>query len=166
MARRAMGTLPTRLSLAFSVLLLACCAASAWLQLRAGERTGQETIQRLSANLAGHIATSTKLIGPDGVDAAALRDLFGKLMAVNPSVEVYLLDNDGRILAQAAPPGHLRQQRVDIAPVRRLLGGAPLPIFGDDPRAPGARKVFSAGNAAGRWRRGWLSLCRTDGRSV
>ncbi len=138
------GTLSTRLSLAFSVLLLACCAASAWLQLRASGQTEQETIQRLSAGLARHIAASSELIGPDGVNEAAVLDLFGKLMVVNPSVEVYLLADDGRILAQAAPPGHLRLQRIDLAPVHRLLGGAPLPIFGEDPRAPGTQKVFSA----------------------
>jgi hypothetical protein len=34
-----------------------------------------------------------------------VKDLFDKLMAVNPSVEVYLLGLDGRIEAQAAPPG-------------------------------------------------------------
>jgi signal transduction histidine kinase len=65
-------------------------------------------------------------------------------MAVNPNVEVYLVSGDGRIRAQAAPPGELKQDSIDVAPVRRLLAGEPLPLFGDDPRNPGTRKVFSA----------------------
>jgi signal transduction histidine kinase len=63
---------------------------------------------------------------------------------VNPSVEVYLLAPDGRIEAQAAPPGHLKRQRVDTAPILRVLAGEALPVFGDDPRSDDAVKVFSA----------------------
>jgi signal transduction histidine kinase len=139
------GTLSQRLSAVFAVLLLACCGASAWLQMQAGERHEQEVTQRLSAGLAAHIAASNPILTKSGaLDAAADHDLFDKLMAVNPSVEVYLLAPDGRIEAQAAPPGHLKLDRVDLAPIRKLLAGAALPVLGDDPRGPGGRKVFSA----------------------
>jgi signal transduction histidine kinase len=74
----------------------------------------------------------------------AVRRLFAQLMAVNPSVEVYLLDTDGRIIGHDAPPGRLRRDHVDLAPVRHLLAGNMLPIFGDDPRSLDGRKVFSA----------------------
>lgn len=137
------ATLSQRLSLVFAALLLACCGASAWLQLHASEQTAQETIQRLSRNLATHIAAESTLMKPDGLNADAVRELFDKLMAVNPSVEVYLLDRSGRIIAQAAPSGRLKRKRIDLAPVRRLLADGPLPIYGDDPRT-NAKKVFSA----------------------
>ncbi|MGJ7580562.1 ATP-binding protein [Variovorax sp. RHLX14] len=137
-------SLSQRLSLVFAMLLLTCCGASAWLQLAAGERHEQEVTQRLSRGLAAHIAGSSALMVGEGVNDAAVHDLFDKLMAVNPSVEVYLLAPDGRIQAQAAPPGRLRKDRVDIEPLRRFLGGAALPVFGDDPRGEGGRKVFSA----------------------
>jgi len=142
---RLRGTLSQRLSLVFAVLLLACCGASAWLQLQASGRHEQEVTQRLSAGLAAHIAASNPILGESGaLDRAEVHALFDKLMAVNPSVEVYLLAPDGRIEAQAAPPGHLKLDRVDLAPIHRLLGGADLPVLGDDPRAQGVRKVFSA----------------------
>ncbi|WP_326543126.1 sensor histidine kinase [Pseudorhodoferax sp.] len=136
-------SLSRRLSAVFAVLLLACSGVSAWLQMASTERQEREVTQRLSLGLAAHIAGHAELMRPDGLDAAAVRRLFDMLMAVNPSVEVYLLDPQGRILAQAAPPGHLKLARVDLAPVRSLLAGAPLPVLGDDPRGMGA-KVFSA----------------------
>jgi len=128
----------------FAVLLLACCGASAWLQMRANGRHEQEVVQRLSGGLAAHIAQNAELIKPGGLDQDKVKDLFDKLMAVNPSVEVYLLGLDGRIEAQAAPPGHLKRDRVAVEPIRKLISGAPLPIVGDDPRSPDAAKVFSA----------------------
>ncbi|MGO4393158.1 ATP-binding protein [Variovorax sp. M-6] len=137
-------SLSRRLSVVFAVLLLACCGASIWLQMQATGRYEQEVTQRLSSGLAAHIAENSTLMARDGLNQAAVRDLFDKLMAVNPSVEVYLLGLDGRIQAQAAPPGHLKRDRVDLAPIRRLLEGAPLPVVGDDPRSDGVRKVFSA----------------------
>ncbi|GKT25822.1 HAMP domain-containing sensor histidine kinase [Acidovorax sp. SUPP3334] len=142
---RRWGTLSQRLSLVFAMLLLVCCGASAWLQMRANSRYEQELTQRLSAGLATHIASNAELMRADGLNDAAVRDLFDKLMAVNPSVEVYLLTPKGRIAAQAAPPGHLKAQAVDLKPIQQLLSGAELPILGDDPRsASGQRKVFSA----------------------
>jgi len=149
-------SLSHRLSAVFALLLLACCGASFWVQLAATERHEQEVTQRLSAGLAGHIAGNAELMRSDGLNQTAVKSLFDQLMAVNPSVEVYLLDAQGHIEAQAAPPGHLKHDQVDLAPIRQLLAGAALPVLGDDPRGEGrTRKVFSAaplkvnGHAAG-----------------
>ncbi|MEO8297356.1 MAG: ATP-binding protein [Burkholderiales bacterium] len=133
-----------RLSTVFALLLLACCGASAWLQMSASARQEREVTQRLSLGLAAHIAGNAELMQSGGLNPTAVHDLFDKLMAVNPSVEVYLLNPQGRILAQAAPSGHLKHDHVDLAPVRRLLAGAPLPVLGDDPRSDSGAKVFSA----------------------
>jgi signal transduction histidine kinase len=138
-------TLSQRLSVVFAALLLACCGASFWIQIAANERYEQEVAQRLSSGLAAHIAGNAELMRSDGLNPAAVTALFDQLMAVNPSVEVYLLDPDGFIKAQAAPPGHLKHDRVDLTPIRQLLAGAALPVLGDDPRGEGrGRKVFSA----------------------
>ncbi|AOB30535.1 histidine kinase [Bordetella sp. H567] len=137
-------SLSQRLSLVFAVLLLACTAAAAWLQVSASRMREEETAQRLSIGLARHIADSAPLMDAEGLRPAAVRELFDKLMAVNPSVEVYLLSEDGHIVGDAAPRGHLKRNQVDIEPVRQLLAGAPLPILGDDPRSPAGRKVFDA----------------------
>lgn len=144
-------TLSQRLSLVFCALLLICCGALAWLQMRSNRMHEQETVQRLSRGLAEHIARSGELMDARGIRDGEVRALFGKLMSVNPSVEVYLLDDAGRILGHDAPEGHLKRDRVDLAPVHALLAGDSLPIFGDDPRSSSGRKVF---NAAPLWVQG------------
>ncbi|CAB3778626.1 Adaptive-response sensory-kinase SasA [Paraburkholderia ultramafica] len=137
-------TLTQRLSLVFSVLLLACCGASAWLQIRSSDLHEKEVVQSLSKNLADHIAHRTTLMDANGLRPDAVRQLFGQLMMVNPSVEVYLLDNQGRIKGDDAPAGHVKREQVDLAPIRRFIAGDALPILGDDPRSVDGRKVFSA----------------------
>jgi hypothetical protein len=57
-------------------------------------------------------------------------------MTFNPSVELYLLSPDGDLLADAAPPGHIQRQRIDMAPVQAFLTGSASPVYGDDPRSP------------------------------
>ncbi|WP_332855894.1 HAMP domain-containing sensor histidine kinase [Duganella sp. S19_KUP01_CR8] len=150
-------SLSQRLSLVFSVLLLACCGASAWLQIRANIMHEKEVVQGLSRGLARSIALDAQLMhansdpapasgvpASEGLGPEAVRRLFGQLMVVNPNVEVYLLDMDGRIVGHAAPAGHLKRDHVNLEPIRRLLDNQPLPIQGDDPRSDSGRKVFSA----------------------
>lgn len=137
-------TLTQRLSLVFAVLLLICSGTSAWLQVRSNRMHELEVVQGLSRDLAAHIARDTQLMDADGLKPDAVRNLFSQLMLVNPSVEVYLLDIDGRVVGNAAPAGHLRREQVNLEPVRRFLSGARLPIVGDDPRSPSGMKVFSA----------------------
>lgn len=137
-------TLTQRLSLVFAVLLLVCSGTSAWMQLRANRMHELEVVQGLSRDVAESIARDAQLTDANGLMPGAVRDLFSQMMMVNPSVEVYLLEPDGRIAGHAAPEGRLRRDRVDLEPVRRLLDGGALPILGDDPRSMDGRKVFSA----------------------
>jgi signal transduction histidine kinase len=137
-------TLTQRLSLVFALLLLICCGTSVWLQVRSNKMHELEVVQGLSRDLAQHIARDTQLMDANGLKPDAVRELFSQLMLVNPSVEVYLLDMDGKIVGDAAPKDRILRDRVNLEPVRQLLSGAPLPILGDDPRSVDARKVFSA----------------------
>ena len=137
-------TLSARLSLVFCALLLASSAAAAWLTIRANRLLEQELVQRLSSDVAEHIADSAEFMDENGLRPDAVRILFDQLMSVNPSVEVYLLDGAGTIVGDAAPSGHLRRERVAVEPIERLLAGAPPPVLGDDPRSDSGRKVFDA----------------------
>jgi signal transduction histidine kinase len=137
-------TLTQRLTLIFALLMVVSCAISGWMQVRSSTQYSQAVIQRLSGNLAQHIADSNPLLGQNGLNAQSVQSLFGQLMAVNPSVEVYLLDKQGEIIGNAAPAGHLKRQKVSLQPLQALFNGANMPVYGDDPRNPDAKKVFSA----------------------
>ncbi|TFZ52027.1 HAMP domain-containing histidine kinase [Serratia proteamaculans] len=137
-------TLTQRLTLIFALLMVVSCAISGWMQVRSSTQYSQAVIQRLSGNLAQHIADSNPLLGQNGLNSQSMQNLFSQLMAVNPSVEVYLLNKRGDIIANAAPAGHLKRQKVNLQPLHSLFDGANVPVYGDDPRNPETQKVFSA----------------------
>ena len=137
-------TLSQRLTLVFILLLLACSVISGVMQVRSSDRFSQAVIQRLSANLATQIAANNPLLSQNGLDPNAVHNLFNQLMAVNPSVEVYLLDSEGDIVGNAAPAGKLLRQKIDLTPVHELLNGKTMPVYGDNPRTTDQRQVFSA----------------------
>ena len=104
----------------------------------------QEVNQKLNALLAQQIVSEKLLMQNNRVNRAALNELFHMLMVINPAIEIYLLDPDGRILAFSAPPGKVLRRRVDLTPIRRWFSdNARIPLQGDDPRDLKATKVFS-----------------------
>jgi signal transduction histidine kinase len=146
-------TLYGRLALVLIVLVVGLSGSYLWITLRAAEAFYQETLQLLNRRLAGDLTqVASNLIDETGLniaderyDEAALDHVFHTYMVVNPSIEVYLLDPAGRILAYHAPPGTVKQERIDLAPVRTFIRDEQqFPIFGDDPRHPGRKDVFSA----------------------
>ncbi len=137
-------TLSQRFALVFASLLLLCTLLSGWMQIRINAQYGSAVVQRLSAGLASHIASlNPNMIGEKGVNVPLMKALFKDLMVLNPSVEVYLLDIRGNILADAAPPNHIKRSKVDMAPLLIQLKGKAAPVYGDDPRNLSEQKVFS-----------------------
>jgi signal transduction histidine kinase len=106
----------------------------------------EELTQRLNAPIAMYVTGEQSLMRADGsVDDDAMKLLANRAMIINPTVEVYLLDLDGRILAHALPPESVQLESVGVQPVKSLIaGGVEMPFRGDDPRNPDAEKVFSA----------------------
>jgi signal transduction histidine kinase len=133
-----------RIALTFSALILLFGGLCGGLDLVAAKNHQQEIIQRLSRGLAEHIAVHWPLTKGGEFDEKAVSELFHMLMVVNPSIELYLLDSKGTILAYDAPPGRVRLKEVDLSPVKALLDGESLPLKGDNPRRPDRREIFSA----------------------
>lgn len=78
------------------------------------------------------------------VDRGGAEPLFADAMRVNPSIEIYLTDTTGRILAFNAPKGRVKLTSVSLGPIRALLSGTgTLPILGTDPRNPSVPQIFS-----------------------
>jgi two-component system, OmpR family, sensor kinase len=104
----------------------------------------QEVSQKFNRTLAEHLVSKNILMTDGRLNAPVLKDIFHMLMVINPSIEIYLLDPNGRILAFSAPPGKVKRRAVSLEPVRRFLSRAPaFPILGDDPRDAGRKKIFS-----------------------
>lgn len=104
----------------------------------------QEVSQKFNRTLAEHLVSKNILMREGRLNEAVVKDIFHMLMVINPSIEIYLLDPNGRILAFSAPPGKVKRRDVSLDPVRRFLGPAPaFPILGDDPRHADRKKIFS-----------------------
>jgi two-component system OmpR family sensor kinase len=138
-------TLYSRLALTLFILL--CLVGVILIQVIGHSSTlyQQEVAQKLNRELAAHIVAEQPLIQNREINHPALDQLFHQLMVINPSIELYLLDERGAVLAYSAPAGKVKRPRVALDPVREFLdGNIRFPLKGDDPRNPDGRKVFSA----------------------
>jgi signal transduction histidine kinase len=136
-----------RLALIVALLLLAYGSAVALLGRHLAREHEQESLQRLSHGLARHIVEHWPEVAGSGASEQATKmALMNMLMVVNPGIEVYLLDADGRVAGYVGDPADVRQAGVDLDAVRHFLAGGPLPLYGTDPKAAGGgpRKLFSA----------------------
>ncbi|MGD9134029.1 MAG: ATP-binding protein [Desulfobacterales bacterium] len=105
----------------------------------------QEVVQKLNRNLAEQIVAQKILMEDNRISEKGLKDVFDMLMVVNPSIEIYLLDPAGKILAFSAPPGKVKLDRVNLVPIKKWFEDEIVyPLTGDDPRNPAKKKVFSA----------------------
>ena len=137
----------TRLTLTLAILLLVFAALVTLIGRQVSREHEQESLQRVSHGLARHIVghwPSILITDPDAADQAARAALLSMLMVVNPGVQVYVLDADGRVAAYIGEPGMVRQHQVDLQPVRDFLAGAHLPLRGTDPMGSETKRIFSA----------------------
>ncbi|VAW75800.1 Osmosensitive K+ channel histidine kinase KdpD [hydrothermal vent metagenome] len=104
----------------------------------------QEFVQSLNSDLAANLVTGRNLLRDGVLDQDALKETFHHYMMVNPDIEIYLLDGNGRILSYSAEPGLVKREHVDLSPVQNFLSGGEFPLLGDDPRNYERSKVFSA----------------------
>jgi len=104
----------------------------------------QEANQRLHRELASWLVRHYGFERDGKVDREGAEPLFADAMRVNPTIEIYLTDASGRILAFNAPKGQVKLASVSLGPIRALLSGtSTLPIFGTDPRNPSVPQIFS-----------------------
>lgn len=143
--------LHVRITLVVLVLLTLMGATLLGLARHYSMQTALEATQRLNLGLAQYVVDHQPraLIGADGApESELMRSLATQVMMINPAVEVYLLDTQGRVIGHALDDRVELGTRVDLAPVRKLVdagGGAPsLPLTGDDPRRPGQANIISA----------------------
>jgi len=106
----------------------------------------QETNQMLYGGIAKSMTKEVKPFQEDGLPKKDIvQEVMHSMMITNPSIEVYLLDPTGKILAYVSPHKEIEIESVDLYPVEAFLAESQaLPIKGDDPRFAGQKNVFSA----------------------
>jgi len=138
------NTLYKKLAALLFVVLLLVGACLNWLYLYTAEMYEQEVSQKLNATLAEHIVSDSLPIKNGEIVQSALDGIFHMLMVINPSIEVYLLDKSGNILAFSAPAEKIKRRQIDLQPVHRFLSeGTRRLVKGDDPRHLSRQKIFS-----------------------
>lgn len=139
------ATLYRKMALLLFVLVIALGTSFFWLMNYSTELYQQEASQKLNLDLASQLVKEAPLIADSKVNQEALESLFHMLMVINPSIEIYLLDSEGRILAYSAPEGRVKRERISLQALKKFFhDNRELPLLGDDPRSLENSKVFSA----------------------
>jgi signal transduction histidine kinase len=126
----------------------------------------QETTQRLNADVAKHvIAEKFQNAAPFLEDGSVNKPLFGDLMhdmmAVNQGIEVYLLDETGKIEYSVVLDHSegTQAQSVSLTPINSFIKNEGKEfILGDDPRNIGQQKIFSAAPFSVDGRNGYVYI--------
>ena len=140
-----MTSLLARLSAAMLVIIALIGSGFYLLERFSSRLYYEELTQRLNGSIAMYVTGERTLIEGGEVNQEAIAHLAQQAMVINPTVEIYLLDRNGAILAHGMPPESVRLSHVDLAPVQEWLGGdVEMPFKGTDPRNPDLYKIFSA----------------------
>lgn len=135
-----------KLSLVFLFLLIALGIAQVLITYNSSMQFVRQADQKLNLNLAVNMASEFEPILQDSFAVEEIKHSIHSMMIVNPRIEIYILDSDGKILAFFVNPPHtIDRDTVDLEPVRNFISGNYTSlILGEDPRNPGIQKPFSA----------------------
>lgn len=135
-----------KLSLVFLFLLIALGVAQIAITYNSSMQFVRQADQKLNLDLAKNMATEFEPLLQDSFDVDKIKHHIHDMMVVNPRVEIYILDSNGKILAYFINPPHKVQiDSVRLDPVRNFISGTyENLILGEDPRNPEVHKPFSA----------------------
>ncbi len=137
-------TLYAKLALSLTVLLFAIGILYILLSQAALRMLLEEVNQQLNRGLAENIVADRNLVREGRLNDKALKETLDLYMSINPSIEIYVLDRDGRIISYSADPKKIKRKYVDLGPINSFLKmKEPYPLLGDDPRSHDRRKAFS-----------------------
>ena len=140
-----MNSLNKKLSLLLLGLFLLVGILFAVITRYATEQYNLEVTQRLNGSIAMYVVEEEPLIANGQYNAEALKRLAHQAMVINPTVEVYLLDQNGKILSHNLPPETVILDKVGLSEIEEfLVEDSRRPLLSADPRSPENNKVFSA----------------------
>lgn len=134
-----------RLSGALLILLILLGVAYVSIATYSARKYYQETTQKLNAHVAEQMLLEVNPFSNGEVNAEAVGKIMHSMMAVNPSLEVYLLDDDGNILKYVVLDKKVRLKSLNMDPIQQFIADKGKTfVMGDDPRNPGEETIFSA----------------------
>lgn len=131
-----------------SIVFLGLLSISGFIQILLSVNSSldfvQESDQKVNLTLARDLAEKFLPFLEDSLDLPGIEHTIHELMVMNPRVEIYLLDETGKILAFFADPAKVKAETVALEPITSFLASSDnLPIWAEDPRNPGVTKPFS-----------------------
>jgi signal transduction histidine kinase len=134
-----------RIAAFFFVILFLLGVAYLFINVLTTKRYHDEATQKLNAPVAAEMLLEVNPFANGQVQEEAIGKIMHSMMAVNPGLEVYLLDPQGKILSFVVLKEKVKLDKVDLAPVKEFLEtkGERL-VYGEDPKNPEAKKIFSA----------------------
>jgi signal transduction histidine kinase len=134
-----------KIAVVFLIALIIISIVYIYIAAFTAEMYYQEASQRLNAEVAQHIADENQFFVDGNTNQEALKKIFHDIMVINPSIEVYLLDTDGKILSYFAPDKEIKLERIPLEPIHEFLDvGASSFVMGVDPKNEHGEKTFSA----------------------
>jgi len=138
------NSLYIKLVLVLFLLFLGIGAVFLFVAMYTAAMYQQEVSQELNRDLARYIVNEHVLIEEGQVRQDNLADLFQNVMIINPSLELYLLDADGRVIGHSMAPDKVKQKQVSLMPINRFLEQREAGlIMGDDPGHAARQNSFS-----------------------
>jgi len=142
--RSLLSTISGRLTLGFIAIITVLGAIYVGAAMISASYLVRQVDQELNRHLASGLVRGYGVFEGGQLQDAEVRALFRNLMVVNPNIEMYMIDLDGRIIAYDAPDEIVRLEHVDMAPVRHFINPTTRgTVLGDDPRNPGVYKPIT-----------------------
>ncbi len=135
-----------QVSAIFLLVLMFFAVITLYISVRSATKYSIEVNQRLNRELASNMIDVIQPLMKNGIiSEEGMADIMHSMMVINPIVEVYVLDPQGKILKYVAPDKVVKLEKVDLQPINEFLDDPEHGIiYADDPRNPGEYKTFSA----------------------
>ena len=134
-----------RISMSFLAILVILGLAYVLITVIATNRYYNETTQRLNAHVAESMLAEVSPFTNGKVNEESVSKIMHSMMAVNPTLEVYLLDQTGKILTFVVFDKKVKLTSIHLDPVHKFIeNNGKHYVLGDDPRNPGHKTIFSA----------------------
>lgn len=155
-----------KLWIAFILLILLMGASYIFITIYYADKYSHATAQRVDAHIADHLITEmfqndSPFLEDGSVNKPLFGDLMHDMMAINQSIEVYLLDKTGEVLYSVVLDHSVNapSKSVSLAPIHAFIEAKGEEyILGDDPRNPGKQEIFSTAPFSIDGREGYIYI--------